>query len=51
MHRYYRFYNDGDTPRHAIFKFKNDNEISVLLEEKINEIIEKIIKEVEEAKK
>lgn len=43
-HSYYRFYNDGDIPRHQIFKGKNEDEISILLEYKINEIIEKIIK-------
>ena len=46
-HTYYRFYNDGDQPRHDIFKNKSDNEISELLEIKVNEIISKIMKAVE----
>jgi hypothetical protein len=43
-HAYYRFYNDGDIPRHKIFRNKNQEEISVLLEIEINKIIEKIQK-------
>jgi len=41
-HSYYRFYNDGDRPRHEIFKGKNDKEISEILENEINSIIEQI---------
>lgn len=42
-HAYYRFYNDGDQPRHYIFKGKNEAETSQQLEIEIDKIIEKIM--------
>ena len=44
--QYYRYYNDGDFPKilqGKITKYANEKEISILLEEKLEEFIKKIL--------